>query len=603
LIALIFKTTTMLKRILAFSLLVSLIIVACKKDNGTYGDVVVPVDDSKTVSASISVIVVNESNAPVPGATVIAGTQTTTTDSYGFFRFNNINISEHNAWVKVTKTGYFNGSRSFMTSPGRLQAVRIKLLARQVAGTIIGSTGGNVLLSSGAKLMLPPGAVVDASGAPYSGTINVAMKWLDPSDNNIAYTMPGDLRGIVANGSERSLSTYGMMAVELSGSSGQELKIASGKKAELTFPIPSSLQASAPASIPLWHFDETKGRWMEEGSATRVGNNYVGQVAHFSFWNCDVPGNFVTLCVHATTPGGQPLINATIRITKVGNPAAAGFGQTDSLGDVCGAVPQNEALVLDVLNNCSGSVYTQNIGPYSANASVNVVATITPVNSLILTGNVKNCSNGIVNNGAVIVYLSNGFFVTAPVTATGSFSVTILNCSGNTVGYTLVATDFTTQQQSLPVTGTAGLGTVNLGTISACGASSAQFIHLLIDGVAYNWSAPVDSLVSYTGGGPYTHVAIAGFTHSDPNNNYRFVFGPFTTVGSYQLINGELTLTALNQTTLQQTNPVQVAYANITECGLPGIGFIAGNFNANFVFQPGNVIRNVSGSFRHRCPQ
>ncbi len=55
-----------------------------------------------------------------------------------------------------------------------------------------------------------------------------------------------------------------MAAVELTGTSGELLQIATGKKATLTLSIPSSLAASAPATIPLWFFDEAKGLWKEE---------------------------------------------------------------------------------------------------------------------------------------------------------------------------------------------------------------------------------------------------------------------------------------------------------------------------------------------------
>ena len=49
-----------------------------------------------------------------------------------------------------------------------------------------------------------------------------------------------------------------MVGAELRDNSGNILKLAPGKTATVSFsPIPVSLQASAPQSIPLWHFDET----------------------------------------------------------------------------------------------------------------------------------------------------------------------------------------------------------------------------------------------------------------------------------------------------------------------------------------------------------
>ena len=54
--------------------------------------------------------------------------------------------------------------------------------------------------------------------------------------------MPGDLRGTDTSGRTVGLQTFGMVAVELEGSAGQRLKLASGKTATISLPIPAALQ-------------------------------------------------------------------------------------------------------------------------------------------------------------------------------------------------------------------------------------------------------------------------------------------------------------------------------------------------------------------------
>src|SRR6185295_10997531 len=154
------------------------------------------VNDNIMVSASVRGIVVNENNQPVAGAVVTSGTNTTTTDSYGTFRFNNISLSKANGYVKVTKTGYFTGSRTFISTAGRTHNVRIKLLPKTNAGNFAGSAGGTVNVTGGGKLVMPANAVTDAGGNAYSGTVNVAMAWIDPTSNDLPNIVPGDLRGI-----------------------------------------------------------------------------------------------------------------------------------------------------------------------------------------------------------------------------------------------------------------------------------------------------------------------------------------------------------------------------------------------------------------------
>src|SRR5688572_14351238 len=71
------------------------------------------VNDNITVTAGMRGTVIDENGKPVIGATVTSGAQATTTDRYGAFRFSNISMSRANAYVKVTKTGYFIGMRTF----------------------------------------------------------------------------------------------------------------------------------------------------------------------------------------------------------------------------------------------------------------------------------------------------------------------------------------------------------------------------------------------------------------------------------------------------------------------------------------------------------
>src|SRR5690606_37192675 len=100
--------------------------------------------------------------------------------------------------------------------------------------------------------------------------------------------MPGMLMGVVDDEPQLMLS-YGMVGVELSDAMGQPVQLAPGSPATVRFPVMASQQSDAPATIPLWWFDEDLGYWIQEGEAALVGTEYVGEVAHFSWWNIDVP--------------------------------------------------------------------------------------------------------------------------------------------------------------------------------------------------------------------------------------------------------------------------------------------------------------------------
>src|SRR4029078_1969327 len=159
-------------------------------------------------------------------------------------------------------------------------------------------------------------------------------------------------------------TSFGMLAVELEGNSGEQLQIATGKTAKLRFTIPSSLRSTAPATISLWSVDETTGLWKQEGSATKGTDYYEGDVSHFSFWNCDVSGQTVYLEMTITT-SNEPLSHVLVKLTRPNG--ASSYGYTDSSGHVGGLVPKNETLTLEVMNTSKHDICTQTDGLFSTN--------------------------------------------------------------------------------------------------------------------------------------------------------------------------------------------------------------------------------------------
>ena len=554
--------------------------------------------DKETVNAGVRGIVLDENNQPVMGATVSSGTNNTTTDRYGVFSFKNITLSKANGWVKVNRNGYYTAFRSFATTASRIHNVRIRLLPKIVVGNFSGSTGGTISISGGGKLMMPAAAVIDAGGNAYTGTVNVAMTWIDPSSTNLPEIVQGDLRGITTGGEERGLETFGMLGVELTGTGGQILNIANGKTAELTFPIPASIIANAPTTIELWNFDEATARWRQEGQATKNGSNYVAQVSHFSFWNCDAPFPLINLCMTlVNASNSQPLNNVQVRIKRPNG--SYGSGWTDSLGNLCGKVPQNEALVLQVMDQCNNVVFTQNIGPFSSNATLGTISvTIPTTQSLTITGTLVNCTNGNVTNGAAVIYTSNSYSYSVPVT-NGTFSFTILRCSSTTINFSVLGVDYSTLQQGTPVSGSGTSGTVNLGSIQACGTSSSQFIEYLVDGSPSVFTVPPDNI--------NTSDSSSTGTYSNNTNvvSIRTNSGGGTTTTNYSSFNFSNNLAPgtypLNSCVVGEGNgnvPQQIItvnpVVNISIFGPPVTGFIEGNFNIqmNFSGTPKNVICN-----------
>jgi Carboxypeptidase regulatory-like domain len=601
-----FKSALLPRNGFTLLLLFITLLLGCQKNNPFPDPGTDPrVDDGVKVAASISGFVINENNVPVAGATVTSGGVTTTTNRYGAFRFNNIQISRDNGYVTVTKSGYYKGSRSFLTTAGRNHYVKIKLIPKNIVGNINGGSGGSLTLPGGGKLTLPAAGVVTTGGAAYSGQVDVAMVWLDPTSQDLSLRMPGDLRGITTGGQQRSLQTFGMMGVELTGSGGQELKIATGKKATLNFPIPAALSGQAPATINLWHFDEIAGRWKEEGSATKTGNEYIADVTHFSFWNCDVPTFNVILSMRIVNAAGQPMNNMAVKISRTSSSQAA-YGWTDSTGFVSGYVPSNEPLVLQLLDYCWTPVFSQNIGPFSSNTDLGVItANIPAISTVNITGTVTKCNNANVTNGGVAIFFNNGVYYGA--VNNGAFSVNIVNCSGLSNNYSIIATDNDALQESFPVTVSGASGTLNAGTIQACGNSSQQYIEFIVDGAPYSFVSPADSVVGYSTGQtpppPYSHrLTVNGTRSSGVGSLYSAFFNVASnaTPGTGLLMSIAVNLPgfASQQIITPASPPV-----TLTTFGAPISGYIEGDFAIVMASAGGGPNKNVSCRFRVRRTQ
>ncbi|MGF2414234.1 MAG: carboxypeptidase-like regulatory domain-containing protein, partial [Ferruginibacter sp.] len=566
-----------------FITLIILIQTGCKK-NDAVSDNGIPVletpvitNDAIKVAATISGSVIDENNQPVANAVVTSDTYTGSTDAMGNFTFRNINVSAANGHVTVIKAGYFKGIRSFVTEAGKNNFVKIQLIKQTLTGTITAATGGTVT-DNGAVISFPANAFITAGGAAYTGSVKVFAHWIDPTAANLPLVVPGDLRAITSSNGEFLLKSYGMVGAELQDASGNILKIAPGKTATITFPIPTSLQGTAPASIPLWHFDEATARWKEEGNASKSGNTYTAFVNKFSFWNVDVPANFITLDMRLLNSANNlPLANTLVKITSLATNTYA-YDHTNDSGYVSGYVPKNEALKLEVITgtNCNGNtvVHTQNIGPYTANASLGNISVTIPANLVInFTATIKGCNNLPVTNGYISLSLANGTSTIAYTNAAGLVNFSLIHCGG-TIAYTYNAVDLSNGNYSSTATGTATGNSVNLGSISACGNTintNGVYIAGIIDDRAVFWKDGVPTFLTAT---PTTanNYAYAVKTLVYNNDVYVLVSEQDSTlngwVGTIKLWKNGVITNITNGTTLADAYSFDVYNGDVYICGI-----------------------------------
>ena len=454
--------------------------------------------------------VVDTNNQPIPNVAVKIGTSTVQTDMNGVFIINQANVNERFAYITAKKAGFIDGSRAMVPTNGK-NNVRIMMIPNTPLATIQSGVASEVALPSGTKVVFD-GAFETEAGVAYSGSVAVAMFHLAASNENISSLMPGMLYAQATDGSAKVLETFGMMQVELKGSAGQKLQIAKTHTAQINMPIEASQLATAPSSIPLWHFDEENGYWKQEGSATKIGNKYVGTVSHFSWWNNDIPNSSIYLSFTFVDINGNPLSNIAIMI--VNDLGYFSHGETDANGQVAGFFPTNQELKVKIfsINVCG---FTTSLGTFSTSTVVPdiVVGESTTILNSKIVGRLLKCDNSNVNNGYVLLY-QNNHVVLSPVN-NGAFSFNQYYCDGTT-NFSLLGFDYDNFQQTGLIQYDFKKPTTSVGNIMTCNSIN-EFVSFQVDNgpvVFYATNLYTSFELFYPATTPY------GITFRDGPNNF-----------------------------------------------------------------------------------
>jgi hypothetical protein len=178
----------------------------------------------------------------------------------------------------------------------------------------------------------------------------------------------------------------------------------------------SVFSPTAPDTIKLWYFDEEVGYWKEDGEAVKVGNKYIGEVTHFTWWNCDVPFDSVNLCFSLSpTANDAPTVYRTF-IQRVSTNQVIFSGLVFSGEELeCGLIPRNEEVkvyVYGTSGSCSNQlVYEEVIGGYATDTTVDFSFDV-QASTTTFMGTVTNCNGNPLTNGYVYIDHINTFSIT-----------------------------------------------------------------------------------------------------------------------------------------------------------------------------------------------
>lgn len=277
---------------------------------------------------ALSGIVRDASGTPIEGVSIVSGSSVATTNTDGFFEFDQIqvvSVPNDRSVVRFSKAGYFDVVRSMDADDDAADGASWEVVMCRKENNdftsikTYSSSSDQTLQAGEMKIDMPQdGYKVDGTGAGYTGKVKSEMVYLDPNNERFAEMMPGgDLAAVRSDNSSVQLVSYGMTDLNMYAENGDKLQLKDGSKAKLTFPIPAGMGENPPASIPLWSFNEKTGLWEEEGSAALQGNVYVGEVAHFSWVNLDYPEDQGTVYGYVKDDTGKILPGVRLNIGQL----------------------------------------------------------------------------------------------------------------------------------------------------------------------------------------------------------------------------------------------------------------------------------------------
>lgn len=261
--------------------------------------------------AQLSGRVLNASTGqPASGVTLRLGNASAQTDGEGRFQLP-AGPANDRALLHLGGGGFGETTRVLRVGADGLSGLQIRLLPASQTGSVDAAVGGSVG-SERARVTLAAGSLQRADGTPASGSVAVQLTTINPGVDSSQ--MPGDYTTLVG-GVERRIESFGALAVELRDSAGQLLNLRSGQTATIRIPL-GTRSNQPPATVPLFFFDESSGRWVQEGSASLQGTAgaryYEGTVTHFSVWNADQLQETVYLQGCVVDASGQRVAGAVI---------------------------------------------------------------------------------------------------------------------------------------------------------------------------------------------------------------------------------------------------------------------------------------------------
>lgn len=473
-----------MKKPLFYIFLILVFLSSCRDD---INDIMRDVEEDDFVVFVQSTVrgqVVDESGLPLSNVSLQISGETTTSDADGNFHFDKVDVKKEGGDIVIARgDGFFEGvSHANFTAEGS-SFLEVRLMEKGNPDRIDPSSEQVISKTNGLKITVPQNSIIDADGLVHEGTVQVFSRWIDPTDENVGGIMPGALTATDANGDEKVLATYGMLALDLESEFGEKLELKPGDELTVEMPIPSELEGDAPDEMPLWEYDLEEGKWLEKGVCKKLSSSYICNIPNSGIWNCDVPLEAICLSAKVLNMDLTPASFLKVVVEDLTDNFIY-WGYTDEEGFFCGSVPEAAPLLMTILDHCDNVLYTAEIGPFSMDTDLEDIILEDDVSEFQINvmGSMALCQN----TGQAIGHLAvryPGTLTIFPIYETESYDVDIaLKCTDFP---SIELTAYSTLEMSSTVTTTVNMDNdVDLGLQNTC-EDLTDYFGLVVDGVSY----------------------------------------------------------------------------------------------------------------------
>ena len=386
------------------------------------------------VIASVYTRTLDENGQPLSNVE-INGYSSRSTDINGVYDLRSSVFNDRNAgYISFRKEGYFDHFKQIMLSVSN--DLEVQLIKKKNIGRFNSETIAVIdLPDSKGSIVISPQSIIDTSTKQlYAGTVNAITHYYDATHPSFPEQMPSSLRYITPD-QEGVLQSFGITRLELTDANEKTLKIAPEKTVSISSFIPVSLQSKAPPSIPVWTW-VAKTLWQQTGTAIREGNYYKTTVpwkSYYGLWNFAVPAPAIRLYVEFKSSPGQGIYeNLRVSFTDTDGNSFMEPAYINGGGLVTTKIPANKPMVMAIKTQCGDVVYSQNIGPFSSDATISNIILNSPSSLCSFSGSVIDC-NGKAVTGGYVSLLMEGREYRVEINNTGRFYNMFPRCSNKMI--------------------------------------------------------------------------------------------------------------------------------------------------------------------------